>query len=361
MEPTNISTRTSDEVSLKELILKCLEWLRYLKTKWIVIILFGFLGATIGYMYAFVQTTTYTAELTFALEEDKSAGSGLSSALGIASSFGIDLGGGGAGGAFSGANLLELMKSRTLVEKALLQPISVKGKTESLADYYMGFTQFNKGWSDNPLLKNIQFNPLEDRDKFTLQKDSILGILYQQISGGLLTVSQKDKKISIITIEVKSSDELFSKYFTETIAKVVSDFYIDTKSKKAKLNYEVLQKQTDSIRNELNTALTGVAVANDNTYNLNPALNVHRVPTAKRQVDVQANTAILTQLVANLEMAKVSLRKETPLIQIIDSPILPLKKNKHSKLKSLILGGFMFAMFAIFFLLISKLLKQIML
>jgi hypothetical protein len=45
-------------------------------------------------------------------------------------------------------------------------------------------------------------------------------------------------------------------------------------------------------------------------------------------VDVQANTAILTEeLVKQTELAKVTLRKETPLIQIMNGPILPLTKN----------------------------------
>ncbi len=55
-------------------------------------------------------------------------------------------------------------------------------------------------------------------------------------------------------------------------------------------------------------------------------MNVRRAPSAKRQVDVQANKAILTELVKQTELAKVTLRKETPLIQIIDRPILPLMK-----------------------------------
>jgi hypothetical protein len=89
----------------------------------------------------------------------------------------------------------------------------------------------------------------------------------------------------------------------------VSDFYIDTKSKKSRENMLILERQTDSIRRELNGAITGVAVANDNTFNLNPALNVRRAPA--RKVDVQANTAILTELVKQSELAKVTLRKET--------------------------------------------------
>jgi uncharacterized protein involved in exopolysaccharide biosynthesis len=40
-------------------------------------------------------------------------------------------------------------------------------------------------------------------------------------------------------------------------------------------------------------------------------------------------------------MAKVTLRKETPLIQVIDRPILPLKKEKFGKSKGILLGGFL--------------------
>ena len=54
---------------------------------------------------------------------------------------------------------------------------------------------------------------------------------------------------------------------------------------------------------------------------------------------MQANTAILTKLVKQTEMAKVALRNEIPLIQVIDQPILPLKKEKFEKAKGIVLGG----------------------
>jgi hypothetical protein len=37
-------------------------------------------------------------------------------------------------------------------------------------------------------------------------------------------------------------------------------------------------------------------------------------------------------------LAKVTLRKETPLIQIIDRPILPLAKERFGKAKGIVLG-----------------------
>jgi hypothetical protein len=116
---------------------------------------------------------------------------------------------------------------------------------------------------------------------------------------------------------------------------------------------DVLRRQTDSIRIELNGAVTGVAVANDNTFGLNPTINVCRA-RARRQVDVQANTAILTELVKQTELAKVTLRKETPLIQVIDQPILPLKKEKFGKANGIVLGGILAGFLTILVLIIRK-------
>ncbi len=342
----------NDEISFKDLVLMFNNMLKYLKTKWLVICLLGVFGGLLGFTYAYFQKPVYTASLTFVLEDEKSGG-GLTGALGLASSLGIDLGA-SAGSAFSGANLIELMMSRTLIEKALLNPIKLDGKTISLAEYYLDFTKLREEMNKKELLANIHYNINENRTNFSLQKDSLLGEIYQNIVKNFLTVSQKDKKVSIISIDVKTINESFSKSLTESVIKEVSEFYIETKSRKAKTNVSILQRQADSIRNELNAAISGVAQASDNVFNLNTALNIRRTPSTTRQVDVQANTAILTQLVTNLEMAKVTLLKETPLIQIIDKPILPLKKEKLSKLKSLILGGFLASFMGACFLVIVK-------
>jgi uncharacterized protein involved in exopolysaccharide biosynthesis len=345
----------NDEISLKELIQKIQEWVAYLKTQWKLIIGIAALGGIIGFVYASFQKPSYLATTTFVLEEDK--GGGMGGAMGLASSFGFDLGGGG-GGLFTSSNIIELMKSRLVVEKTLLNPVQVAGKEISLADYYIQINELKEGWAKKPTLANINFPVNADRTKFSLAQDSIL----QTISAGLtksnLVIAQKDKKVSIISVTVKTESELFSKLFCEQLLKETSDFYIETKSKKSRLNVDILQHQADSIRAELNSAITGVATASDNVYNLNPALNVKRTPSTRRQVDVQANTAILTQLVAQLELSKVSLRKETPLVQLIDRPILPLEKDKVGRLKSLVLGGFLAGFLTVLYLVFGQLYRK---
>ncbi|KIA99837.1 lipopolysaccharide biosynthesis protein [Flavobacterium sp. KMS] len=347
----------NDEISLKELLVKAKEWYDYLLSQWKVILLAGIVGAVLGLTYSFIKKPIYTATLSFALEDEKSGG-GLGSALGLAGSLGLDLGGGG-GSIFTGSNLTELFKSRRMVEQTLLTPVNYNGKIISLTEMYIEINELRKSWKDKPKLANIQFLINTDRKYFTRVHDSILGSIYQGLSIGGLAVGQKDKKVAIINIDMSSTNELFAKYFCEALAKNVSDFYVDTKSKKARTNMLVLQRQTDSIRAELNGAITGVAVANDNTFNLNPALNVRRAPSVRRQVDVQANTAILTELVKQSELAKVTLRKETPLIQIIDRPILPLTKTHFGKIKGLVIGGFLAIFLVLLVLTIRKILKEL--
>ena len=285
---------------------------------------------------------------SFVLEEDKGGGGGLGGAMGLASSFGFDLGGGG-GGLFTSSNIIELMKSRLVVEKTLLNPVQIAGKEISLADYYIQI---------NEIKSKVNFPINADRSKFSLEQDSILQTISEELTKENLVIAQKDKKVSIISLTVKTENELFSKFFCEQLLKETSDFYIETKSKKSRLNVDILQHQADSIRAELNSAITGVATASDNVYNLNPALNVKRTPSTRRQVDVQANTAILTQLVAQLELSKVSLRKETPLVQLIDRPILPLEKDKVGRLKSLVLGGFLAGFLTVLYLVFGQLYRK---
>ena len=355
---TDHQNTVNDEISLKELIEKGKEWFSYLVSQWRIIVLAGIIGAAIGLTYSFIKKPVYTATLSFALEDEKGGGGGLGSALGLASSFGLDLGGGG-GSIFTGSNLTELFKSRSMVEQTLLTAVTYEGKKISLAEMYIQNQGWRDSWKDNPNFASLQFLPNQDRKYYTRVQDSILGVMYGSLSTNGLTVGQKDKKIAIISIDVASTDELFAKYFTEALVKKVSDFYIETKSKKSRENMLILERQTDSIRRELNGAITGVAVANDNTFNLNPALNVRRAPSARRQVDVQANTAILTELVKQSELAKVTLRKETPLIQVIDKPILPLKKENFGKVKGILIGGILAGFFGTLFLIVRRIIKQL--
>ena len=346
------------EISLKELILKLREWWRYLLSKWLIILLAGIVGGLLGLGYAYFKKPIYKAVLSFALEDDKT-GVSMGGAIGLASQFGFDVGGSG-GGAFSGDNLLVLMQSRAMVQKTLLTEVDVNGKKQTLAELYIDFNDLRDAWKNKPELSNTHFLANADPDKFTRTQDSLIGVFHKSLISKNLTVDKVDKKLSIVAVKVNSENELFSKYFTEVLAKEVSDFYVETKTKKSVQNITILQHQTDSVRRALNGAISGVAATVDANPNANPSRQVLKVPSQRRQVDVQANQAILMELVKNLEISKVSLRKETPLIQVIDRPFLPLEKEKFGNLKGLVIGGFLGVFLIVLTLLAKRILKSVM-
>lgn len=348
----------NEELNLKRVLERAKEWQSYLFSKWKIILLSMLFGAVISLGYALTRKPIYQATLTFALEDEKSGG-GFSGATSLANTFGFDLGVDG-GGIFMKSNLTVLFKSRLMVEQTLLTPIKDNGKTISLAEMYIQNRNWRDKWDKKPWLKNIQFPAGSNRASFTRVHDSILGVIYSDLYKNGLTVAQKEPKISVITVDVFSTNEKFAKYFSEALSNNVSDFYVKTKIKKAKINMEILKIQTDSVRGILNGAITGVAIANDNVFGLNQAMNVRRAPSSRKQVDVQANTLILTELVKQTELAKVTLRRETPLIQVIDRPIFPLANDRISLIFAIIVGSVLALFLTTILLMFNYIFKQAM-
>jgi len=342
-------TNNTNEISVKDIISKIKSGIRYLKSQWLIILIFFIVGAGIGLAYSIVKKTTYTAVCTFVLEEgDKQGGLGQYSSL--ASLAGINLG--SAGGIFQGDNILELYKSRLMIEKTLLSKVNINGHDQLLIDRYVDFTKMRKSWYKNDKIDSINFNG--DPAKFNRKQDSIITVLVEFFNKKILNVGKPDKKLDIIEVAVTTKDELFSKDFTDKIVETVNNFYIQTKTKNASQNVQILQKQADSVRSVLNSSISGVASAIDAAPNANPQQLILKVPSQKKQIDVQASTAVYSEIVKNLEVSKISLLQATPLIQIIDEPVLPLAIDHLSKLKGLILGGILGSIVSIIILIVRK-------
>ena len=157
-----------------------------------------------------------------------------------------------------------------------------------------------------------------------------------------------------------SEDEQFSKLFNEKIVQTVNDFYVETKTKKSLDNIAILQHQTDSVKAVMYGAIYQSAAVADATPNLNPTRQVLRTPAVRSQISAEANKAMYSELVKNLELAKISVRKEAPLIQVIDQPVYPLAKDRLGKAKAIVLGGIIFGVMAMFYLLTRRLYTSIL-
>jgi uncharacterized protein involved in exopolysaccharide biosynthesis len=339
-----------NEIYMKDVFFKINSGFKHIKAKWRVLVIASILGGLVGLLFSLFQQTTYTAVCTFVLE-DASGSGGLSQYASLAGLAGINLGGTG-GGVFEGDNIIELYKSRTMIEKALLSEININGKKESLIERYINYNKLRDKWKGKKEDYNIKFGG--DPEKFDRKQDSIITNLWDLFNKKVLIVTKPDKKLSIINVNVISNDELFAKEFTNKLVETVNKFYLETKTQKNYQNVKILQHQADSIKNILNLSINGVASANDAIPNANPLMSALKVPSQRKQIDVQATSAIYGEIIKNLELGKITLRQESPLIQVIDRPKLPLAVKTPSKLIFTIVGCFVFLLITTGFLFFKK-------
>jgi len=340
-----------DEVSIRELVSKSKSAARYVKSKRLILIWFGIAGILSGIIYSVFETPNYKAVSTFVLEESGHGGSlGLGQFSSLASLAGIDIGGGSEKGLFQGDNILELYKSRLMIEKTLLTPVIINGKKQLLIDRYI---EANNHWGIwDKKIENVNFN--KNPKTFSRYQDSIIRDIVKYFNKHLLIVTKPDKKLSIISVETKFKDEIFAQLFNQTLVQNVNDFYIQTQTRKTSQSVQVLQRQADSVRNILNSSIGKVGATNDDNPNPNPILKSLMVPYQKKQIDVQANGAIYSELMKNLEISKISLRQETPLIQLIDEPILPLDVDRVGKALGALIGLLAGLLFGLLYLAVGR-------
>lgn len=298
---------------------------------WKRIIGIGFLFGVLGIVIAWLHPKTYIAELSFATDE-KSAASSFSN---LAGQLGLDLFGKSDGGAFKGDNLAEVMTSRMVIEETLLTPVKINGKDVLLLNYYL---QFNKFYEGGEKAQSIQYVIGQPRDSFVRSQDSLLHQISEGLKRGNISVIKFDKKLSIFKLTVTSEDELFAQLMCETLAKAVYTMYVDLKTRQTRKNILILESRLDSVKTILEEEMYQSASTQD--QNQNAALARVRVPYLKRQVNVQFLTTMFLELTKNIELSKMNLVKEEPLIQTLDRPIPPLKFEKYSRL----LFGIVFSM-----------------
>jgi uncharacterized protein involved in exopolysaccharide biosynthesis len=320
------------EISLRELKIIARNWYLYLLSKWHIFLLIAITSGLLGVLFAWLDKPVYTAQLTFASENESSGN--LSSYAGLAAQFGLDLGG-SSGSAFSGENLMHLMSSRLLIKKTLFTPVPIDNANILLINYYLKSADNVKSLISGNGEKIVFTRENEIRSR---QSDSVLQKICNDISKKL-QIEKVDKKSDIISVRYSNGNELFAKLFVEELVNNVISYYTDYKVKKTKQNVAILQRQTDSVRNLINGNIVDIAVSSD--LNVNPTRQIVRTGIQRKQVDAQVNGALYTELVKNLELSKMGLRKETPLIQIIDTPMLPLEKKKMGRLKGAILFAFL--------------------
>ncbi len=295
----------------------------YLRSQFLMIALCAIVGLVLPLIYRAMQKPAYAASTTFILEEKSAGGGGLA---GIASQVGLDLGSLGSGSSlFTGDNILDIIKSRVIIEKVLLTPISGSaGKT--LADLYLDFTGLGER-----LPAPVSFAITSDSviaPAHSVYQDSVLYVMYEQIAKKNVSVDRLNKKGSIFKIVTVSQNQVFSKNFAERLLKETTTYYVNVKTSTAAANVKRLQARGDSLLRVLNAK--SYNAASFQILDPNVAFKSMSVPAEVSSRDKSIVFSIYAEVTKNLEMSRIALVSQTPVIQLLDVPKFPLMDDRKS-------------------------------
>lgn len=293
-------------------------YLLHLRKRLGLVLLVIALGIGVAFIWNWRSSPAYEAKCSFVLEEKSGGGSGIA---GIASQFGFDLGslGGGSGNFFSGDNINDIIGSSTVMDQVLL---SKTDSSTTLADLYLDASGMRSayGWKDK--LKDFSFaKPMTSAEESQLM-DTALLVIRDKIREKSLLIDRTSKKGSIFSVQVKSSNPKFAKLFTERLVSVTSNMYIDIKTRNLTGNIAKLEKRADSLR-----ALFGAKSRQSYTQQILDANEAFKLNLANTEISQRDKTVIFeiyAEVMKNLEVSRMLLINQTPVIQVLDSPKNPL-------------------------------------
>lgn len=325
-----------ESFSLLNLINSIKDWFTYLLSnlKGIVIITSIFLSLVL--LFNYIKSPVHYARTSFVLDSESSSNSigdiaSLASLAGINASSFID-----ASSLFQIDNIQELYRSNSMIKQTLLTDSDFGNERSLLINRLASNEKIDKKWDK----LNVDFSTYNSKSNNLRVHDSILNEVVKIIKEKYLLVDKPSRKTTILEIGFDHKDELFAKSFNENLVSIVNDFYFKTKTQKTGENLKILERQADSVKKVLDKSILFLAEKDQSIPNPNPLTKVSLVPYQKALVDVQANGAIYQQIVTQLELAKVTHRNNTPLIQIIDKPVLPLENSRLKLFECFVYGIF---------------------
>lgn len=325
---------TDDEISLEDIVIAVRDFVREsLRKWWLFALLFVFISGYLVYN-AYSTPTTYRATFTFMRDTDESgAGSSMASILG-------QIGFGGRRNPFNLDRVLELAKSRRVVQGTIFEKLEIQGKSDFLANHVIAVYALDEGWAnETPELGGFRFAS-DNVDRFSDLELGALKKVYGFIVGtpkrdGLVSVEYSEES-TILSLYSVTIDEILSIELITELYDNLAGYYVSKSTEKQQVTYDIVKYKADSIgyllaKNELEYAQ--FKDANQNLYS-----NLAKLKEQRLSRNIQKLNIIHVEALKNVEIADFGLRNATPVIRELDKPIRPLEPMTKSKMRAIMIG-----------------------
>ena len=350
MNDQNNMANTSDELTLKELILTIQEYVKEVFKKWWVVVLITalFVGYFLYKHYTHVKT--YPASMEFMAQSGGSNPVG-----GILGQFGL-----GSQQGLSPFKVLEVASSGRILNNVL----SAKSEGKLIANELIGTYKLDEQWSQrNPDFKNFRFKTDSLLISTSLDKSAfkrISGLVWKGNGTGtdaMMSIDY-DTDTGIYTLSSNGQTSWISSNLLELTYKEVKNFFeYEIVANKVQA-IRILDSKMDSLRTLRETKNYQIAAFEDRNRNV-----FSKTATAQRNIlqqDFLAISGSLSEVMRNKELADFNMRNNAALFIEVDRTLEPLSPTRSSIVRKL-LSGISFGLFiSIFLIVVRKLYREIL-
>ena len=321
----------SDEITLKDIVLKIKQWWAIVWPQRTKIILPALAIGLMAAMYTkFIAKPVYTASYQLFFEED---GGSMSSAMRLASSFGLSMGG---SGATSSITVQEYLTSRDNIAKAMI----AESNQGVMAERYYAYALYEDQEFNEMFYANFGKN-----QRYT---DSILSEITLELNEGFISANL-DEESGTVNFAINGYDEAFVYDLSKALISNTEDAFLDWKKKKGQSAVEAFQGKVDSLEIALDATLRRLGEYQDQNNSLISA--VDKMEQMRLTIDMESLKVAYGEYIKGLEMSKAEMMNLEPPFKYFDVPTYPLYKEEGSAVKAGIFGsvitGFLLVVFFI--------------
>ena len=289
-------------------------------------------------IYALSLPNYYTCKVMLAPEISSSKGS--SSLAGLASTFGISLGGGGNGvDALTPTLYPELMNS--VAFRASLFPVTISYEGEKMTYFdYLKNNQKSPWWSQATKavlsIFNSQLSTTEvpEVNPFQLTEDQ--SAVAEQMAEKV--VCDVDAMTMAITINVTDQDPVVAATMADSVQRRLQNFITHYRTQKARVDLEhtrKLYKETKAKYEAARKRHAAFADANQRVF-----LERVRSQEADLNNELQIQTRAYSNVAAQLQLAEAKVQEDTPAFTTLQPASVPLKKKGPKRSRICLLALF---------------------
>ncbi|GAB2773452.1 hypothetical protein GCM10027275_15530 [Rhabdobacter roseus] len=313
-------TIPEDQISPKTVIIKIIAIKDVLIKNWLVIVLFTLAGFGIGLALDIFlrKPDKYQATVLFNLGASQGPG-GFGEMAGL-----LGLGASPDANIFTGENFLYFVKSRPVIERALMKEVDVEGKKMLMANFYIDSSSIREiEWLDNPKRENFHFTK-SDPKEFTLDEQMALNdiVLKAQVA---TEIYQPDRKSSFTMLATSFESAPLAKIWATTLLDTVEEVYTENQTFKTRKTLRLLENRADSLARILGSQESRLARELD--YSQQLIIPEARISATRLERNASFIQRLYVEAMTSAENMRVSLVREAPLFTIIEPVKNPLDRE----------------------------------